>query len=38
LLAQTFSGLALVDPVGEVGDYHDDPLGIGSLPADRGIK
>jgi hypothetical protein len=28
LLAQTFSGLSLVDPVGENADYHDDPLVI----------
>ena len=28
LLAQAFSGLSLVDPVGESADYHDDPLVI----------
>lgn len=28
LLAQTFSGLSLTDPVGERADYHDDPIGI----------
>jgi His-Xaa-Ser system protein HxsD len=28
LLAQTFSGLSVVDPVGENADYQDDPLGI----------
>ena len=28
LLAQTFSGLSLVDPIGEGADYRDDPLVI----------
>ena len=28
LLAQAFSGLSVVDPVGENADFHDDPLGI----------
>jgi His-Xaa-Ser system protein HxsD len=28
LLAQTFSGISLVDPVGENADYRDDPLSI----------
>ena len=39
LLAQAFSGLSLVDPVGENADYHDDPLGIAArqkIPAANG--
>ena len=28
LLAQAFSGLALIDPVGETANYQEDPLGI----------
>jgi His-Xaa-Ser system protein HxsD len=28
LLAQTFSGLPLTDPIGEGADYHSDPLHI----------
>src|SRR5262245_45030999 len=28
LLAQAFSGLPLVDPIGENADYREDPLGI----------
>lgn len=28
LLAQAFSGLSLLDPVGEDADFHQDPLGI----------
>ena len=30
LLAQAFSATSLLDPAGESGDYHDDPLGIRS--------
>lgn len=32
LLAQAFSGLSLVDPLGEGADFHADPLGIATPP------
>jgi len=34
LLAQAFSSLSVVDPVGETADFHDDPLGIGRCNSD----
>ncbi|MBN8603134.1 MAG: His-Xaa-Ser system protein HxsD [Planctomycetes bacterium] len=31
ILAQAFTALAILDPVGESADYQDDPLGIAGL-------